>query len=562
MTLNHTNQQQNLCENCRRSSCNEMIGSPYNCIGGTVILLLLPLLFCSRDALLDDDCSPVIFCEKVPPYPPEGGDQRNECVVGSTSDARNLAEAVRCSRGVFEVEWKGSVIVHETISVVNGTVLKVFGSGPDAVIDGGGSTRMFTLDNASLDLSNVAVINGASANSGGAIAASSSNLAFRQTSFYGNNAIWNGGALFFSKGSNATFYETTRFQENTAGAGGGALYLSDGSTAVWIGETVFSNNSAANNGGAIYNTLSGSNISWRGGTDFIGNTASLGVGIGGGGAIFVGDGAKVEWNGTMNFTSNFASWDGGAVAAESASGMTEPQSSFDPSVSRILVGGPTIFFNNTCDGNGGGMSLSATSSVYFETAHVTFSNNSAALAGGAVFISDIIDGPMFLNVDFNGNSAQVGGGVYASQWRSTVTMDGCSFVGNVASSSGGAMENVGHVKCVNTSFVANSAAMRGALRLAGTTSLDNCTFVENISEEGGGAALSNIGYISTFKGTMFKDNLFNCETGSFLAFVSNPTKTLRRNIAQSSIDSADSERNWRRAAETSRINRFYHVSES
>ena len=242
---------------------------------------------------------------------------------------------------------------------------------------------------------------------------------------------------------------------------------------------------------------------------FTGTLLNSGFEGGGGGAIFVGDGAEVEWDVTA-FTSNTAFWDGGAFGAKSWSSTT--------SVSRILMRGPTYFVNNTCGGNGGGISLRAVSSVSFGAMGVLFYGNSADLAGGAFFIWDTGSQTALSGVAFKKNFAQVGGAVYTSESQSTVTIDECSFVDNGASFSGGAMENAGRVSCSNTSFVGNEAAIGGALRLTGLTSLDSCEFVENLSQEGGGAAVSNIGIMSRFSNITFQENIYTCDPGSYLKF--------------------------------------------
>ena len=244
---------------------------------------------------------------------------------------------------------------------------------------------------------------------------------------------------------------------------------------------------------------------------FTGTLLNSGFEGGGGGAIFVGDGAEVEWDVTA-FTSNTAFWDGGAFGAKSWSSTT--------SVSRILMRGPTYFVNNTCGGNGGGISLRAVSSVSFGAMEVIFSGNSADLAGGAFFIWDTGSQTALSGVAFKKNFAQVGGAVYTSESQSTVTIDECRFVGNAASFSGGAMENAGRVSCTKTFFGGNEAAIGGALRLTGFTSLDNIDFVENISEDGEGAAISNIGIMSTFSNISFVVSSYTCNPGSYLAYVS------------------------------------------
>lgn len=58
-------------------------------------------------------------------------------VVESTAQVQALAGAVsNCSGGVFEVEWRGSVVVEEAIIVTNGCVLNITGVGMNAGMDG------------------------------------------------------------------------------------------------------------------------------------------------------------------------------------------------------------------------------------------------------------------------------------------------------------------------------------------------------------------------------------------------------------------------------------------
>ena len=233
-------------------------------------LAIMMSLACFGDGVsYDDDCLDG-YCEE-PLYCPEEVPQR-QWAVANSSQAQTLAEAVRCSGGVFEVEWDGSIVINEAFVVVNGTVLNVYGSGPNAAIDGNGITRIFTVVNASLSLSNITLANG-NATSGGAIAAVNSTLSFRQTTFYGSIASSNGGALLVSNGSNASFNGDTTFWNNTAGGNSGALYVSGGSASTWLGDAMFSNNIAAN-GGAIF-AIGESNIYLRGDTVFYGNVVKF-----------------------------------------------------------------------------------------------------------------------------------------------------------------------------------------------------------------------------------------------------------------------------------------------
>ncbi|CAN0437815.1 unnamed protein product, partial [Ascophyllum nodosum] len=68
-------------------------------------------------------------------------------------------------------------------------------------IDGGGFTRLFTVLNGTLNVTNLSIINGNSF-FGGAIYSSGSTLTFHGTSFVGNIATQSGGALSMSDNSN------------------------------------------------------------------------------------------------------------------------------------------------------------------------------------------------------------------------------------------------------------------------------------------------------------------------------------------------------------------------
>lgn len=87
--------------------------------------------------------------------------------VSSTVQALDLSEALLCSgAGEFEVEWSGEVPIASTISVSNGTSLKVTGNGttslPQAVIDGGVEVQLFVVEEegSSLEVENLSLQRG------------------------------------------------------------------------------------------------------------------------------------------------------------------------------------------------------------------------------------------------------------------------------------------------------------------------------------------------------------------------------------------------------------------
>ncbi|CAM9259474.1 unnamed protein product, partial [Hapterophycus canaliculatus] len=396
-------------------------------------------------------------CETPLPAPPCPAEVQRTWVVQNSSEAHRLSAAMNCSGGWFDVEWRGSIGLDEPILIVGGTVLDIKGGRSTAVIDGQGSTRVFTVLNATLHLSGVNISSGASS-IGGAIAAAGSILTFNRTIFSGNRASREGGALWLS--SSDVSWSETRFAGNSAKAGG-AIFLRNGTSILWTGDAEFASNSAVADGGAVgsvaldsFHNPRSSTLRINGPTIFFNNTCGAN-----GGALALLGGLFVHVTESMevNFSSNTANV-GGAVFLSSTS-----------------IG--PIFPN------------------------VNFVSNSAQ-AGGAV------------SAERSGSAKQD-----SDDEQSPVTFYRCRFIGNHAETMGGAVESAaGHDAFTNSTFIGNSAGTGGALRLAGTASIEKCKFEENGSAEGEGAAVSNIGVISELDDTVFSGNVFNCQPGWFLDY--------------------------------------------
>ncbi|CBN75178.1 polymorphic Outer membrane protein G/I family [Ectocarpus siliculosus] len=318
--------------------------------------------------------------------------------------------------------------------------------------------------------------------------------------FYDCNAVWGGGM--------------TQFIGNDA-AYGSAIHM-DRSVGSWSGPMRFLGNSARTFGG-VY--IDESEVSWTRETEFINNTALSG------GAIFLRNGSTASWTGDTNFTSNHAFLDGGAIVSP------EFDDKFNLEDSAILINGTTSFFNNACGGNGGAVNLLGVCDLVVDpAASVRFTENAAAVAGGAVFVSGAGAGPAFANTTFTSNSAQVGGavavfgsgnskGVADIEPPNPTTFERCWFLGNRATATGGAIDSAaGHDYFVDTTFEDNAAGTGGALRLAGTASINSCSFVENFSDDEGGAAVSNIGTVESTENISFSANGFDCPSGTFLGY--------------------------------------------
>lgn len=389
---------------------------------------------------------------------------------------------------------------------------------------------------------------------GGAVYAENANLSWEgETSFLYNRCGDSGGAVYAGRFASVSWAGSTRFEGNSAFRGGamcgeeistvsannsntvfssnaadigGALAVLNGASVSLAAQTEFSHNVANRSGGALFIGKLGTYqyrenvVSWDGETTFFNNSALTGNG----GALFVELDSILTWTGQTKLRSNSANSDGGAVGSSAADTDDYP--------STLFINGTTSFLDNSCGASGGGMAVLSGLSVVIATDDITFRRNDAGVAGGAMLVSGVGIGPIFVGVSFVDNYAEQGGAVYAVGSGTTVskgdddvlvpnptTFNRCKFVGNTAVATGGAIESGASTDTIsNTFFGNNTSGVGGALRLGGKTSLSNCTFVNNTSNEDSGPAISNIGYISKMSLISFFDNTFDCGPGTFLDF--------------------------------------------
>ncbi|CAN0391509.1 unnamed protein product, partial [Ascophyllum nodosum] len=87
---------------------------------------------CIDPNVLDYDMT---TCKEKPPFPCPAAVEQS-WVVENTREVQGLAEAVNCSGGTFNVEWRGSIVIDTEIVVFDGTVLNVTrGKGSNAILD-------------------------------------------------------------------------------------------------------------------------------------------------------------------------------------------------------------------------------------------------------------------------------------------------------------------------------------------------------------------------------------------------------------------------------------------
>ena len=222
---------------------------------------------------------------------------------------------------------------------------------------------------------------------GGAIYVKSSNLTFGTNTFVGNFAE-EGGALF-SSSSSATFADNS-FLQNVAVASGGAISLQHNSSFNFEGDTKFMEN-IAESGGGIASFLSG-NLNFNGDVVFQNNTALYG------GGIIFGFSRSVSFSGNTLLSGNRAVF-GGGMLVRSSDLLFTGHTVIDLNVafqgagvsavdSNLFVSRSVSFVENLAFSSGGGCSLTAGSTLFFNSSSlISFTNNTAQF-GGAIAVED------------------------------------------------------------------------------------------------------------------------------------------------------------------------------
>ena len=182
-------------------------------------------------------------------------DSSEPWTVANASGAYALSQALEnCPDGTFVVDWSGHVTVEASINITAGTSLTITGGEDlDAVVDGGGSTRLFYVDNAALNLTNVTLVNGRAYRGGAIYAREGSKVRLNGTTVLAYNYARYGGAISVEDSSlswdgKITFANNTAFDFMNSDSDGGALHLHS-TTLHSSGTTVFVNNSAGAEGG-------------------------------------------------------------------------------------------------------------------------------------------------------------------------------------------------------------------------------------------------------------------------------------------------------------------------
>lgn len=290
-----------------------------------------------------------------------------------------------------------------------------------------------------------------------------------------------GGAIYCY---NSTLtLKTCHFYYNTINAtngSGGAIYSINGST-LTLTDTSFAKNTAVNSGGAVYVSGSGTALTMTGGS-ITGNQASN-TGASGG-SIQSESSSTVNLNRTV-FTGNTATADGGAICSTG---------------STLNIYYCNFISSSVTTGNGGAINISDTSTAVIENSSFGTNdtdmsvNANSARSGGAIYSNNST--LTLLNDKFYGNKAAdaSGGAVFYIANNLVLTANGGDFIGNTATSSGGALHlqddgGSSRYNITGATFNGNTTnGTGGAINMyQGECSISQSEFINNSSAVTGGA---------------------------------------------------------------------------
>ncbi len=283
--------------------------------------------------------------------------------------------------------------------------LTIEGLGQDSLtIDGGGNSRVFYIDSATVSINSLTISGGSTSGDGGGInARNSSRVSLANSTVSNNSATILGGGIYTYNSSSMSLANST-VSNNSSSLGGGIDVFNSSMTLI---NSTVSNNSASIYGGGIH--VSSSHVSLANST-VSNNSASKH-----GGGIYAYDSSSVS------LTNSVLSNNSATSSGTSSGGGTFAYSSSVSLVSSIV--------SNNSASRGGGIFAHDSSNVSF--ANSTVSNNSASFGGGGIY-TDISSSVNLTNSTVSNNSASIkGGGIFAYN-SSSVSLTNSITSGNTA----------------------------------------------------------------------------------------------------------------------------------
>ena len=351
--------------------------------------------------------------------------------------------------------------------------------GQGHTIDLGGQIRFLNVNNYSITLKNINIINGMTVGEfhGGAVLINNGNCTIINSTFTNNVAYAAGGAVAVMTGNceiiNSTF-------DNNNGQFGGGLGVRGNASVI--------NSTFTNNQGAF-----GAAVDIRDGIcSFINNSFINNVVYRYGGAISFSSVNYTFINSIFNY--NRGDFRGGAIAIEDSNG------SF---INATFMGNKVT--NPNSDGGGAVFIIDVMGvSVHTTFINSKFLNNSATIDGGAVHLGGDCN---FINSTFINNTAPEGGALYLYGGSGNFT--NVTFTSNIAQEYGGAVRSYGTFNnFTNALFTENYAKYGGAVYITGSGNFNNATFADNNVSISGGAL-----YLYSGSGN-FTNSIFNNNTAS------------------------------------------------
>ncbi len=492
------------------------------------------------------------------------------------SDSDNLADGITLPTSITKIDGQGKVILDANhlariFNIDSGHAVTLTGiTFVNANANGNGGSI-----NASgaITIENCNFINNTASGHGGAVYLDHPDMSVISGSdFTGNVAGLNGGAIDWSANSHNGIVRDSTFTNNTAHRSGGAIHWSghygtitnsnftdnnatgdkvttingvlgggDGGAVIWVGSngTInnncrFVNNTAAYRGGAIFlhgnSTENCTNVT----VDdcyFEGNDAGLN-----GGAI---NWQKNSTDGKLTnsiFINNTAARNGGAVFWYGINGIVTgceftnntAWGTVDSDDRQYEDGTPIENYiddqgNEVLGGSGGAIVWTGSIGLISDC---NFTSNNANRSGGAVFLRDNSN-TTFKNSRFINNTARINGGALNfNRYARNGTVDACTFEGNIANRSAGAIFWFGRTGTItNSNFTDNKAlgiewdydsygvltngGYGGAIMWTGANGIvDNCRFEDNEAARRGGAVYLQGSDLGNCTNTTFNKSTF------------------------------------------------------
>jgi predicted outer membrane repeat protein len=346
------------------------------------------------------------------------------------------------------------------------------------------------------------------------IYATNSNLFFDNSiiNFISNTNLNNqAGALNLYQSSGFFEKATVTFSSNSAGLNGGAIAIIKQLGTAFIrlsfneSKLEFIGNTSLANGGAISHV---SNLgttplfySFKSSVNFLSNNASQN-----GGAIIISRATATFENSKFDFTNNNAGQLGGAIFVEAISLLTIKNSAVS-------------FINNATNSNGGALYMQQ-STISFINALVNFNSNNATNKGGAIYTDQSWISFTNSKINLSNNIAQQsqsgeGGGIHVENSTASFKNSIINFAYNEANYAAGIFIKNSFISFVDSTmnFIANISQMTGGAVVIGINSTlsftnSSATFINNVSALGGAAIAG-------------QDNTIVAFTNSTVSFINN-----------------------------------------